>query len=54
MRVVAYLRGGHYGLSLVGEGPYTLTAFMDSDWANYTEDMKSITGILVYLGNSLM
>ena len=55
MRVVAYLRDtSNYGLSLGGEGPYTLTAYVDSDWANDPEEMKSITGFLVYLGNSLI
>ena len=51
MRVISYLRDtSDNGFYLGGEGPYTLTAFADSDWSNDLKSMKSITGFLVYLG----
>ena len=51
-RILRYLQGTiHQGLAFT-PGPLVLSAYSDSDWAGDPLDRKSISGILVFLGNS--
>ena len=51
-RILRYLQGTiHQGLAFT-PGPLVLSAYSDSDWVGDPLDRKSISGILVFLGNS--
>ncbi|XP_020699126.1 uncharacterized protein LOC110111549 [Dendrobium catenatum] len=51
-RLLRYISGTlHLGLPL-DRGPLQLKGFSDADWANNTDDRKSISGYCNYLGNS--
>lgn len=53
-RILRYLRGSvHQGLSFTPV-PLVLSAYSDADWAGDPLDKKSISGIVVFLGNSLI
>ena len=50
--IFRYLQGTiHQGLAFT-LGPLTFFAYSDANWAGDPMDMKSISGILVFLGNS--
>ncbi|XP_030964901.1 uncharacterized protein LOC115986186 [Quercus lobata] len=52
--VLRYVRGAlTHGISFT-PGPLTLTAFSDADWAGDPTDHCSTTGLLVFLGPSLI
>ena len=51
-RILRYLQGSiHQGLVFT-PGPFTLSAYSDADWVGDPMDRKSISSILVFLGNS--
>nr|XP_023915561.1 uncharacterized protein LOC112027122 [Quercus suber] len=51
-RILRYLRGTlHLGIYFTS-GPLNLSTYCDSDWAGNPIDRRSITGMVVFLGNS--
>ncbi|PKU66151.1 Retrovirus-related Pol polyprotein from transposon TNT 1-94 [Dendrobium catenatum] len=51
-RILRYIKGTiNYGLPLSGNS-FTLTSFVDSDWAGDQHDRKSTTGYCTFLGRS--
>ena len=51
-RILRYLRGTlHLGIYF-RSGPLNLSAYCDVDWARDPIDRRSITGMVVFLGNS--
>ena len=51
-RILKYLQGTlHYGIAFTPD-PISLSAYSDVDWAGDPVDRRSITGIVVFLGNS--
>ena len=53
-RILRYLQGTvHQGLSFT-PSPLVLSAYSDADWAGDPLDWKSISGIVVFLGHSLI
>ena len=51
-RILKYLQGTlHYGIAFTPD-PISLSAYSDVDWAGDPVDKRSITGIVVFLGNS--
>lgn len=53
-QILGYLQGSlHQGLAFT-PGPFTLSAYIDVDQAGDPMDIKSISGILVFLGNCLI
>ena len=51
-RILRYLKGTlHHGIHFQ-PGPLALSAYCDVDWAGDPLDRKSITGMVVFLGNS--
>jgi len=54
-RVLRYLAGTQrIGIRLSKVNDLTLTGYSDSDWGGDKSDRKSQTGVLVYLGNTLV
>ena len=54
-RVLRYLKSSPgSGIFFVAHGDLTLKAFNDSDWAGCRDTRRSITGFVVYLGESLI
>ncbi|XP_058217520.1 uncharacterized mitochondrial protein AtMg00810-like [Rhododendron vialii] len=53
-RILRYIKGSiHQGLHFV-QGPLTLTAFADADWAGDPVDRRSTTGYGVFMGHNLV
>ena len=51
-RILRYLKGTlHHGVHFQ-PGPLALSAYCDADWASDPLDCRSITGMVVFLGNS--
>ncbi|XP_028772189.1 uncharacterized protein LOC114729360 [Neltuma alba] len=54
-RILRYLKGTyHYGLHIKPFSSLQLTAFTDADWATDVDDRKSMAGLCVYLGDTLI
>ena len=51
-RILSYLKGNlHNGIHFQ-PGSFARSAYCDADWAGDPLDRKSITGMVVFLGNS--
>ncbi|KAL4324423.1 hypothetical protein GQ457_11G022250 [Hibiscus cannabinus] len=54
-RVLRYLKGTPgQGIFFPASNPLQLSAFSDSDWATCPDSRKSVTGLCVFLGSSLI
>jgi len=54
-RILRYLKGTvGLGILLDEKSGIHFIAYSDSDWAGYTNKHKSVTGYLVYLGNTII
>lgn len=54
-RILRYLKGTiSHGLQLFKFSPLTLSTYSDVDWASCSDDRKSTSGYLVYLGKNLI
>jgi len=54
-RIFIYLKGAiNYGLWYPKGKEFTLTTYIDVDWANCIDDMKSMNGGAFYLGESFL
>jgi hypothetical protein len=57
VRVLLYLKGTiNYGLPLGGkrQSTFSLRAYVDADYANDSQDYKSITGYMIFCNNSII
>ncbi|GJX47211.1 ribonuclease H-like domain-containing protein [Tanacetum coccineum] len=55
MRVLRYLKGSPgKGISFNRNSDLSLKAYVDSDWAKCPSTRKSVTGFLLFFGNSLV
>ena len=51
-RILRYLQGSlHFGIAFT-TGPISLSAYSDVDWVGHPVDRRSITSMVVFLGNS--
>lgn len=54
-RILIYLKGTYqYGINIEHIGSLTLSVYTDADWATDVDDRKSMAGIFVFLGNTLV
>ena len=54
-RILRYLKGTvHDGLLLQPSKNFTIQAYTDADWGAQSDDRRSSSGYLVYLGNNLV
>ena len=54
-RVLRYLQGSvEYGIHLKPSTSLALTAYSDVDWGSCPHDRKSVSGVCVYFGDSLI
>lgn len=54
-RILRYLKGNPaQGILYSTSSDYKLKAYSDSDWENYSEIRKSVTGYTVFIGDSLI
>jgi len=54
-RILWYLKNAHdNGIFLSAANTPQLKAYSDSDWATCPETRKSVTGLSIYLGESLI
>lgn len=51
-RILRYLQGSIYQELAFTLGPSTLSTYSDADWTSDPMDRRSISSILVFLGNS--
>ena len=50
--ILRYLQGTlHFGIAFTS-GPISLSAYSDSDWAEDPMDRRSLTGMVLFFGNS--
>ena len=51
-RILRYIQGTlHFGIAFTS-GPVSLSAYSDSDWAGDPVDRRSLTGMVLFFGNS--
>ena len=53
-RVLRYIKGTlHHGIEFTN-GPLSLSAYIDADWAGDPDDKRSTSGFLIYLGSNVI